>query len=97
MPFPENFPPSWTRIAPAAVDAEVVDKARQHAADQRQRIAEAQALDELAERECPPSVIEFGTRHGVPTFARFTWDAGFAAGWKAALARLARRETEEPA
>lgn len=94
MPAPDQFPPSWTRIAPSAVDAEVVADVRERVAQRRQRIAEGIALDELAERECPADLIAYGERHGLPAFARATWQAGFAAGWKAALAHLARRETE---
>lgn len=37
-------------------------------------------IDPLA--SCPSDLVEWGRRHGIPTFAAFTWAAGFAAGQK---------------
>ena len=48
------------------------------------RIAEAKAARLLAERECPTDLVEWGRLHGIPTFAEFTWMAGFLAGMRVA-------------
>ena len=58
-------------------------------AQERQRIADAEATRYLAEMVCPPDVVDFGRRHGIPTFAEVTWQAGFMAGWRAAQTRKA--------
>lgn len=47
--------------------------------------ADARAARLLAERECPPNLREWGRIHGIPTFAEFTWQAGFLAGMRAAM------------
>lgn len=36
----------------------------------------------------------WGKRHGITTFAEATWQAGFAQGWKMALARMARKDED---
>lgn len=76
------------------------EKDAEAAADQASRIrrlnAQAEALREKADMACPESVKEFGQLHGIPTFAEFTWGAGFAAGYAAGLARLRSRKHEEP-
>lgn len=46
--------------------------------------ANARAMILLAARECPSDIVEWGRVHGIPTFAEFTWQAGFAAGMRAA-------------
>lgn len=54
-------------------------------------VAEAKAARLLAERECPPDLIEWGRAHGIPAFAEMTWVAGFLAGMRvAAMDELAR-------
>ena len=55
----------------------------------------AQAFAErlLAERECPNDLIEWGRAHGIPEFAKFTWQAGFMAGMRAAMLNA---EAQEP-
>lgn len=60
----------------------------------RQRAADAIATAELAALSCPPDLIEWGRIHGIPTFAELTWQAGFAAGWRAFLAATGRTELE---
>lgn len=46
--------------------------------------SEALALKLLAARECPADIVEWGQRHNIPTFAEYTWQAGFRAGMRAA-------------
>jgi hypothetical protein len=31
---------------------------------------------------CPPDIVEFGERHGIPEFAKATWHAGYAQAMK---------------
>jgi len=38
----------------------------------------------LAVRECPADLVAWGEAHGIPEFAKFTWQAGFLAGMRAA-------------
>ena len=39
----------------------------------------------LAERECPEDLVSWGKTHRIPEFAKFTWQAGFLAGMRAAM------------
>lgn len=57
-----------------------------------ERVATAKAARLLAERECPPDLIEWGRIHKIPTFAKVTWQAGFLAGM-----RVAALDADEPA
>lgn len=50
-----------------------------------ERRAAALAAEILAERECPPDLVEWGQAHGIPTFASVTWQAGFIAGIRAVV------------
>lgn len=60
-----------------------------------ERIANAKAARLLAERECPPDLIEWGRAHGIPTFAEVTWQAGFLVGMRVAMLEKAKeRETD---
>lgn len=61
----------------------------------RRRAAEACALRELADMRCPEDLRDWGRRHGIPTFAEMTWQAGFAAGYAAGLAHLQNRQQIE--
>lgn len=61
------------------------------AADRR---AQEKAARLLAERECPPDLIEWGRLHLIPTFAEFTWQAGFLAGMRVAMLGAAPKESE---
>lgn len=49
--------------------------------------ADAYATRILAEMHCPADLVEFGKNHGIPVFAEVTWQAGFMAGWRMAIAR----------
>lgn len=59
------------------------------AAEQR---ANALAARLLAAQSCPVDLIEWGNLHRIPTFAEFTWQAGFLAGLRAAA--LGKMEVE---
>jgi len=59
-----------------------------------QRQADALAARLLAARECPEDLKEWGRAHGIPTFAEYTWQAGFVAGMRAAMLAAAG-ETKE--
>jgi len=50
-----------------------------------QRRAHAKAAHLLAAASCPPDLIEWGHRHGIPTFAEVTWMDGFATGMRTAM------------
>jgi hypothetical protein len=47
-----------------------------------QRRAAARVAELMAARECPADLEAWGRRHGIPEFARFTWQAGFLAGMR---------------
>lgn len=51
-------------------------------ADNRQKTADAVATECLARVNCPADLRDWGERHGIPEFAKVTWEAGFAAGWR---------------
>lgn len=68
---------------------------RARAQIRRERIAaDAQATAYLAAQECPRDLIEWGRNNRIPEFAQFTWQAGFAAGWRFALAHV-RKDAEQ--
>ena len=48
--------------------------------------AEARAMVLLAAYECPEDIVTWGHQHNIPEFAKFTWQAGFMAGMRAAEA-----------
>ncbi len=56
--------------------------------------ADAQATAYLAAQECPNDLIEWGNNNRIPEFAKLTWQSGFAAGWRFALAH-ARKQNDE--
>ena len=56
--------------------------------DAAKRQAEAKAMYLFAATQCPADLIEWGKAHGIPTFAEMTWQAGFRAGMRAAVAAL---------
>lgn len=72
------------RLFGDAPDQQGEDAARKDLRD-AQRRADAYAAEMLAARECPPDLREWGRIHGIPTFAEFTWEAGFRAGMRAAM------------
>ena len=43
------------------------------------------ALRLLAAQECPEDLKRWGQMHNIPTFAEYTWQAGFQAGMRAAM------------
>ena len=58
--------------------------------------ADAEAMRILSEMDCPEDIKRYGADHNIPDFAEFTWQAGFAAGWKMAYARLGITAASEP-
>lgn len=83
-------PHAWTLLGAkerGEVDAEIaLKRARQQ--------ADAYAATILAAHECPEDLKEWGRAHGIPTFAEYTWMAGFQAGMRAAaLAALKEDRT----
>lgn len=56
-------------------------------AELERREADAYAARYLAEAHCPVDLVEWGKNHNIPTFAEFTWQAGFLAGWRMCAAR----------
>lgn len=60
--------------------------------DRARRVAEAKAARLLAERECPPDLLEWGRIHGIANFAEVTWMAGFLAGMRVAALDAASDE-----
>ncbi len=44
--------------------------------------AAAFAARVLSAQECPNDLKEWGRAHGIPTFAEYTWQAGFIAGMR---------------
>ena len=94
-----NHSPSWPpmRMQPD-IDRDTRERAEQEAVMAsllRRRTAEAEAMRQVADMNCPEDVKEYGRRHGLPTWAEFTWSAGFAAGYAAGLARLKERQQIE--
>ena len=55
--------------------------------ESERREGDAYAAAYLAELNCPADLVEFGRNHNIPTFAEMTWQAGFVAGWRMAVAR----------
>jgi hypothetical protein len=39
----------------------------------------------IAEDKCPSDIKEWGKNHGIPEFAKFTWQTGYLAGIKEAM------------
>lgn len=60
------------------------------------RFAESLSAKLLAERECPDDLVEWGRRHGIPEFARVTWQAGFLAGMRMVAAQWLAERLENP-
>ena len=62
---------------------------------QRDRAAaDALATSYLAFLECPEDVKTWGVNNKVPAFAEMTWQAGFVAGWRMAIANAAKHQDE---
>lgn len=56
--------------------------------------ANARAAKLLAAQHCPSDLVEWGRAHGIPTFAEYTWQAGFEAGMRCAM--LKEEENDKP-
>jgi hypothetical protein len=76
-------------------DLAAANQAAERNAMLRQQATDAEATRYLAEMTCPADVVEFGRRHAIPSFAEFTWQAGFMAGWRAAQTRKADGSAED--
>ena len=50
--------------------------------------ADTEMLRYMAELQCPEDLKRFGKDHNIPTFAEFTWQAGFQQGWRLAMSRI---------
>lgn len=59
-----------------------------------ERRASARAARILAATQCPDDLKEWGRAHGIPTFAEYTWQAGFLAGLRCAELRNMEEESE---
>ncbi len=80
--------PDTGKMVSAPVEAEIALKKVQTQAD-------ALAARLLAARECPQDLKEWGRAHGIPTFAEYTWEAGFLTGMRTAMLAAAAKETKE--
>lgn len=64
-------------------DLEAAQRRAERMARNREAAANALAVECIARTQCPTDLIEWGERHRIPEFAQATWQAGFAAGWRA--------------
>lgn len=55
-----------------------------------QAAADAFAMAYLAEQGCPEDLKTWGLNNKIPAFAEMTWQAGYVAGFRAAIAGISK-------